>query len=312
MQRLLSSALALVISAAVLWWLLTDEVIAALARSLPGARLWQLVLAVLLMPVIQAVRAWRFALLAAGGLPFWTMYGIAAKLVLFNFLLPFKLGELSFPVMMKQALGMGYARSTGLLILVRGMDLCAVSAILALCAAILLPPASLGWSRSVLVLGGAAALLLLFGALDAVTLVRRLATRLPALARWSRAEGWLAPPDGHRFLVVVATLVIWLGHAVIGYLAATAIVAGLDVLPVMLAAAANNLAFALPVPAVAGLGPPQAAWAMALHLTDVPWDIGAATALVCHAVLLIGVVVVGSLAFAMPTRLSPAPGGSAS
>ena len=64
MQRLLSSAPALVISVAVLWWLVSDEVIAALVRSLPGARLWQLVLAVLLMPAIQAIRAAATAIVA--------------------------------------------------------------------------------------------------------------------------------------------------------------------------------------------------------------------------------------------------------
>ena len=78
LRQLLAGASALLISATVLWWLLSDEVIAALARSLPGAPLWQLVLAASLVPVIQAIRAWRFTLLAAG--PFWTMYGVAAKL----------------------------------------------------------------------------------------------------------------------------------------------------------------------------------------------------------------------------------------
>ena len=160
-------------------------------------------------------------------------------------------------------------------------------------------------------LGGTFGLLLLFFALDATALARRLAMRGAALAGLPATESWPAPHRGHRVLVAVATLSIWLSHAMIGYLAATTIAVGLDVLPVMLAVAANNLAFGLPVPAVAGLGPPQAAWAMALHLTDVPWDVAAATALVCQTVLLIGVVL-GSFTIAVRPRSSPAPEGSAS
>ncbi len=59
---------------------------------------------------------------------------------------------------------------------------------------------------------------------------------------------------------------------------------GLNFFEVVLASAAANLAFALPVSGLAGRGPPQAAWAGALHLTgmglvagdrdraDRPWD----------------------------------------
>ena len=75
---------------------------------------------------------------------------------------------------------------------------------------------------------------------------------------------------------------------------------GLDFLEVMLASAAANLAFAMPVSGLAGLGPPQAAWAATLHLTGVAWSPAIVTALICHGVLLTGAIGLGVATVLVP------------
>ena len=62
---------------------------------------------------------------------------------------------------------------------------------------------------------------------------------------------------------------------------------------IAMANGAIHIAFALPVPAVAGLGAPQAAWVAALTLTGVTWSLATATALLLHGVILLSVVVLG-------------------
>jgi hypothetical protein len=120
-------------------------------------------------------------------------------------------------------------------------------------------------------------------------------TRL--LRSWPGLDGVLAGlPDqvsaqqGCNGLHVALTVVIWLTHSLICYLALTAIAGDLTVVAAAFAGAASNLAFALPVTGVAGLGPPQAAWTAALHLTGVTWEISIESALVVYVCLFVGVI----------------------
>ena len=78
---------------------------------------------------------------------------------------------------------------------------------------------------------------------------------------------------------------------------------------VTLAGAASYLAFAIPVPNVAGLGPPQAAWVAALNLAGVGWETAIVTALTAHAVLLVGPVMLGLATFALRGPAPPWPSG---
>lgn len=313
-RAVLSTLLAAAVSAGALLWLLSDEaVVAALGSALAAARPWHLGAALALVPVVQGLRAWRFALLLDGrlGPPGWPMYRIAARLTLFNFLLPLKLGELSFPLMMRRAFGTEIARSAGILILSRLLDVPVLAAILLLGAAALPDAAAaLGWSRPALLAAGAAALVAPALGLALLAPLRR---GLPALP--PRLAGLLdrllwgatmlrALPQ--RMLALALGLAIWGTHAVIAWLAASAVAEGLGFIRVMLAGAAANVAFALPVPVVAGLGPPQAAWAAALNLAGVAWDAAVVTALTCHAVLVVGVVAVGAATIVAPGRPRPA------
>jgi hypothetical protein len=160
--RVSTSLFALIVTGVALWWLLSGPLQAAFADAIHRARLWPLAAAWAMVPVIQGLRAWRFSLLATGrpATPSWPMYVIASRLLLFNFLLPFKLGEVSFPLLMRRAFGTSYVRSTGVLIVARLMDLCVVSAMLVFGAVLVIDPMSRGWHLPVLVGAGVAGLAL--------------------------------------------------------------------------------------------------------------------------------------------------------
>ncbi len=291
-QRLISTVLALIISAVVLWWLLADGAGRTFLNALQTAHLWPLALGGLIAIAIQMIRAWRFALLTDGrlDLPSWTMVGIATKLVLFNFLLPFKLGELSFPLMMKRAYGTPFGQGAGILILCRLLDLGTVAAIILLTAAWLLDPAIHGWSPGLVAAVGLMALIIPFLIIERLPRLRRLTANLPRvdhLAGQMSHGSAMMRPLRQRLLVALLTLTIWIAHAVIAWLVAQAVGASFGFFSMAMASASSNLAFALPISGVAGLGPPQAAWASMLHWAGHDWDPAIATALLCHGVLLV-------------------------
>jgi len=299
-ERVLSTLLALAVGGVVLGWLLAGVDLDALAATLARAGWWKLALALPLVPLIQWLRAWRFALLLSGRavLPSRVMVEIAARLIVLNFLLPFRLGELGFPVMMKRAYGTEALRSAGILLLARLMDLFAVAAVLCLAAAALPAGDRLGWPAGMLVAAGIALLTLAVLLVDLLLPLRWIALRLPRLGRLlelALSGAAMVQAPGARALASLLTLATWLLHALIGWLAATAVAPQLAAATTTLAAAAANLAFALPVPAIAGLGPPQAGWVAALGLAGVPWPDAVATALLSHAVILAGILLLGLL-----------------
>jgi uncharacterized membrane protein YbhN (UPF0104 family) len=304
-RNLAGTLIALIVSAGALWWLLSDAVIAALADALQRAHLLRLIAAWGLLPVIQGLRARRFALLMGGGpgAAFWPMYGITARLVLLNYLLPFKLGELGFPLMMKRVFGTGYRRSAGVLILARLMDLGVVCAVFALGAALLVEPSGRPWSLPVLLLVLVGGLALPLIGIDLLPALARLGARRLRLAAWFDHRLWrevLDHPRPQRYRALALTLAIWLTQAVLAYLAASAVADGLGFPQVMLASSAANLAFALPLSGLAGLGQPQAAWATMLHLSGLAWEPAIVTALFVHALLLSGALLIGMLSFVLP------------
>lgn len=301
-KRLISAILALGISVLVLWWLLQDGAGQALIKAVQSANLWYLALAAVFAIVIQVIRAWRFAILASGNssLPSRTMIGIATRLILLNFVLPFKLGELGFPLMMKRAFDTPLAQSAGILILSRLLDLGVVTAILLLTAAYLLAPHITGWSHEIVALAGLAVLIVPVLLIDWLPSLRRLTMRWPKadhLAEQLSFGALMVRPPARRLLVFLLTCSIWSTHALIAYLTASSLQAGIAFLPLAMASAASNLAFALPISGVAGLGPPQAAWASVLKLNDVDWTPAITTALLCHGLLLVTISIWGVLSY---------------
>jgi len=299
-RSLISTILAILVSVVVLWWLLGDLKAEELWHALREAKLWPLLLGAVIAIGIQVIRAWRFALLASGkpALPSWSMIGIASQLVLMNFLLPFKLGELSFPLMMKRAYGTPFGEGAGILVLCRLLDFGIVAGMILFGTAFLLDPKILGLNPIIIGLLGLIAVVGPIFLIDGLGLLERIGSPTSRLRKtigqMTLGAERMRPP-GRRLLSAIMTVSIWLAHAAIAYLTAIAVSADLGFPSIAMASAASNLAFALPISGVAGLGPPQAAWATMLHLQDIDWTVAITTALICHGVLLVTLSIWGLL-----------------
>jgi hypothetical protein len=224
---------------------------------------------------------------------------------LFNFLLPFRLGEVSFPVLMRLRLGQPIAVSSGVLILARLFDLVTVAAILLGTAALL----RVGGEGLALPLAVASALL----ALTPFALIQigrlQLPSRLPARVAGvtSQATLVLRHLRARRagLAAVGLSMAVWAVFGALAYCAARAVSDGLGLVQTMLGAAATNLAFALPINGLAGLGPAQAAWAAAVSQTSIGWSEALATAFAVHAAALCGALLFGGAAFLTGGRGAP-------
>jgi hypothetical protein len=323
--------LAAVITALCLWVLLTPPVLQGLGRLRADAKPAPLLAAFVLSGLVQWLRAWRFAVMTSGRptLPDAPMVRIALKLNFLNFVLPFRLGELSYPALMHQQYGHGLLRSAGVLLLARLFDLTTVVAILLGAAALFLGTpaaqvasliAALGFALAPFVLVGlGAALLPRLGARLAGSslgsklgsslgsrLRSRLGQRLGAgFARFARssepdADGVAALRRigrGPVRLVVGLGFAIWLAFGLAAVLVAAAVVDTVAPSAALLGAAAGNIAFALPVNGIAGLGPAQAAWVLATTWAGVPRADAIVSALALHAVVLGNALLLGGVTF---------------
>ena len=125
MRPLLSACLALAVTAACLWFLLTPDVLNTLGRVGGAVRWLPAAIAFALVALVQWLRAWRFAVMTNGtpALPGRVLIGIAMQLNFLNFMLPFRLGELGYPMLMRHHYGHSLLRSAGVLLLARLFDL---------------------------------------------------------------------------------------------------------------------------------------------------------------------------------------------
>jgi hypothetical protein len=225
------------------------------------------------------------------------MVRIAFQLNFFNFLLPMRLGELSFPVLMRQRYGVSLLHATGVLLLVRLFDLLNVGCILLGAAAALnMLPSAGNW---MLVAGSAALGLAPFAVLQIGKTVRPHIARLPYVG--TIADTLSAGLDAiHSKRMQVATIAVgfsvWLILGLVSILVAGAVTDTISPAAAMLGGAAGNLAFALPVNGIAGLGPAQPAWVLALVQAGVPLADAKVSALALHAVVLVNAVVLGGIA----------------
>ena len=300
MQRVASTALGIAITAAVVWYLLTPDVVREFHDVAAAARWTALALAMALTAIVQWLRAWRFAIMTnrTFSLPGWPLIRIAFQLNLLNYALPFRLGELGYPVMMRRAYGHPVARSLGVLLLARLFDLFTVSAIfLVLAAGLGMGVTTLG---SFVLFAGAVALALIpvamvFGAQT----VRPLFSRMAAGGQVAAAiEPSLAALGAHRaqLAAIGVSFAIWLVFGGLAALAASAVAGNVPPAVAMLGAAAGNIAFALPVNGIGGLGASQAAWVFAVSRAGVPWTDAVISAFALYAVTLVGALVSGGLA----------------
>jgi hypothetical protein len=296
---LLSTVLALAVSAVCLWVLLTPQVVASLGRLATQTSPLPVVAAFALVALVQWLRAWRFAVMLTGraALPGAALTRIAFQLNFWNFALPLRLGELSFPVLMRRHLGYGLLHAGGVLLIARLFDLATVGAIVLGAAAAL--DAWPGSGRALLILAalglGLAPLGLAVGGLALRPRLARLPRVGDAVAKLTAGLDAIGG-YGAGLAAVALSLAIWLALGVAAILVAGAVVATVSPAAAMLGGAAGNVAFALPINGIAGLGPPQAAWVAATTWAGVPWDDAVVSALALHAVVVANAIVCGGMA----------------
>jgi hypothetical protein len=296
-KRIASLLLGIAVTALVLWFLVTPDVVAEARAVAAVAKWWMLAVAMLLAAGVQWLRAWRFGMMTDGtlALPNARLVRIAFRLIFLNFALPFRLGELGFPVMMRREYGTPLVRGAGILLLVRLFDLATVGAILCGAAAALgvagTPGrASLLWIAAVML--ALAPFGLIFGMRAASPLLHRILGRFAAsaeeAARSSRAAAELA--------AIGLSFAIWLVFGGLAALSAAAVGDATTPGVALLGASAGNLAFALPINGIAGLGPSQAAWVAAVTQAGVPFDEAVIGAFALYAVTLASALLFGGVA----------------
>lgn len=299
MNRSVSVVLAVAVTAVCLWFLLTPDVLQSLRRIGTDAKPLPIVAAFLVCTLVQWLRAWRYSMMTSVhlNLPDAAMVRIACQANFLNLALPFRLGELGFPVLMQRRYGIGFLHATGVLLLARLFDLAAVGCIL------LASAWSLGIIPGALKLVAAVGALVLavapFGVALAGRALRPHLVRLPYVGKI--AEPLSAALDAlgdarTRMAVVAVGFAIWLALAWMAVLVADAVVDTASAMAAVLGGAASSVAFALPINGIAGIGPTQAAWVAATVQAGVPWDDAVISALALHAVVLVNAVVLGGLA----------------
>jgi hypothetical protein len=315
MRRLLSAVLALGITAVCLWILLTPDVLGALGRAAGNARPLPIVVAFGLVALVQWLRAWRFAVMTAGtaALPDTVLVRIALQLNFLNFVLPFRLGELGYPMLMRRHYGHGLLHSAGVLLLARLFDLATVVSLLLGAAAVLRLAGGAG--DAILALGSLGFGLAPFALIVAGRAVRPWFAQLPGVgdAAAKLTAGLDAVGERRMGLVaVVLGFAIWLVLALAAIMVAGAVTATVPPAAAVLGASAGHVAFALPINGIAGIGPSQAAWVAATTRAGVPWDDAVISALALHAVVLTNAIVLGTIATIpdLRRRLSASAGGT--
>ena len=310
-RNFLLGLLAIVMTLAAARYLFTPAVLDALHVAIAGIDPLTIVLALALNGALQWLRAWRFAVMTRGEFtaPDAALVRIAFQLNFFNFVLPMRLGELSYPVQMRRVYGQPLLESTGVLLLARVFDLATLAAIL------LMLVVQIGFFGDAMLNAGLAALAVIAGGAPIVfgvagQLLTPIAGRLTRASRHAAALGSAMRTLADRRVQtasIALSLAIWVSYGLMAVLVASALSPAIGIAQGMLGAAAGNVAFALPVNGLAGLGPAQAAWVFAVTGAGVPWRDAAVTALGVHAVSLASALLFGGAA--MITGRMPVPAG---
>jgi uncharacterized membrane protein YbhN (UPF0104 family) len=299
-KRVAWTIAAIAVTALCLHFILTDEMVRTLRQVLPEVRPLPLLLVLPLTLVINQVRSARFSLALGTQGPGTAlrMGRICALLVFLNYMLPFKMGEVSFPVLAKRTFHTPYATSIGVLVYSRVMDLLAVLALGGFVLTAVWHQEARALDRLALpVAVGASLTLLLLPSLvirahdmgQRLTTSPRLLELMEKLFQGCRA---VAAPRRHAAYVAL-TLAVWGLHATCGFLTMRAMGAHNSLLDGVLASTAASVTFAFPVSGVAGVGPMQASWAYALTIVGWKWEMAVANAFLAHATLVASSAVLG-------------------
>lgn len=231
-------------------------------------------------------------------------------LLFFNYLLPFKIGELSFPILINRYYGISVLQASGVLAFTRILDLLCLVSIFFITGSILLDHGIQVLSKSAMLFAG----LMSTGLFVMIPIIIKLVKRNRPLditddsplssvtARFFSFAQSVSTTRAHILLLL--TVFIWLLQALVAACAALSL--GLSMAPIKLlfASSAGGVALGLPINGIAGLGPIQAAWAYALSLGNVNWNDGVITGFMWHAILVTGAVLLAMIISILSTKKS--------
>lgn len=251
-------------------------------------------------------RALRFVLLIRSEkLPVGLVFGIVCLHNLFNYLLPVRAGEISFPVLAKRYADVSATEGVGVLLVARILDLAAILALF-IVSLLLLSGRLLKLDRSVTVLFSLFLLLLLF------LLLRKLGFVLRGMARWMRAaggrivgerfqDGWelalrkidafvevLDPilEDNILWIGLGVSLIIWMSFALSCYSMIHGFGVHASFLQVVFGSTCTAVTGVLPVSGLGNFGTMEAGWSIALYLTGMPKEEAISSAFAIHLLVL--------------------------
>jgi hypothetical protein len=296
-----------------------DQTLDALSK----ASLEPILLAFACLPLVQFLRAWRFRCMLFPGLrpPNFVMMRIAVLVVFFNGILPFRIGELSFPLLAKREFGLDIGHSLGLLVAVRAYDLVALLSLGCLCIVVLDQP---GYLVGTAISLGLCLLGLIVLARFIVPRIGERADRVLSL-RWVGSalaaflRGFAEISGNERYLAFVGlTFAIWILQFVVCYLVLISIAGNIGYWGFWqgsLAGAGAYLSFVLPVNGLAGLGPMQAGWVLVLGQFGYAMSASIGSGLLLNGIYVLGaaglagiVTMLGFLGWSSPSKSNVSPG----
>jgi len=323
--------LSLVVTVAVLAWLLSQTDLRAILESFERFSPLAALLGFLAWALQNLLRAWRFRLLVSSRpVPMARMFSIVNVQNLLATLTPGRAGEISYVVLLRSEGQVPSVEGLAGLVVARAFDFVAGSGIVLACiwaARSRMPASGGGLLVSALAIFG----LSLVAILTLAWLTAGGVRLLQGLIRWSRLDRFAlarklagSAEDVHHHIVrmhrrgtvarlIGSTIAIW----VVSYGVSLIWIFGLD-LPVdftaaLFVSAVAGLAVSLPVQGVAGLGTTEAGWAIPLILLGVPREGAIAAGFCFHALALLYLAALaggGMLHLYLDgrTRAKPVPG----
>jgi uncharacterized membrane protein YbhN (UPF0104 family) len=240
------------------------------------------------------LRALRLRIVSGGRIRFWPNAVYSSSLHGFTtYLMPFRVGDLSLPFILKTNSGISISDGSSILIRVRLLDMITLGGFMLTAATIF--DVSLALSLRIIWLAAGCILLV------APFVVRRLiASDWFQIRQFGKYLKFFAISGGFRFVEVIISLWIWMAVAGMFYCIVKAINLPIGLGDIWLIITIQLPLQMIPVQGIANTGNHEGGWIAALVLIGIPFSKAAEFAVISHIVILFYVLALGAVAFIMP------------
>ncbi|MBI4439877.1 flippase-like domain-containing protein [Candidatus Woesearchaeota archaeon] len=301
MKKLLKIVVPVVVSIALLAYLLSQIDMGSFVQVLKSASIPLAALSFLFYGLCQIIRALRFRLLIGKRIGIVNMIRISFIHNLANNLLPAKAGELSYVYLIKKS-GLRFTFSISSLIVARVFDLVALSLLLILSLLFAsipfaLPGSVLTAAFLVFILGIALVFMLLFFTKRISPILRRLCPK----KFLGHLDDTLQIMESHRGNIPSITshsVLIWVLHLSSFYFLAASLGAGISFWQAIFISVFYVFLPVLPFHGIAGFGTSEAYWTIMLVLFSMPRESAIALSFALHSLNVLFYVILGVYGFA--------------